>query len=260
MRASMSNPLSRQSMKSILRIFPFLMLPLMACNKENAPDCFQKGGEEISTQRAIPFQVQSIVCSDLIDLELFQSDAPFLEVSGPKNLLPELMTEFENGRISIRNENSCNIVRSYKPRLKVKVGVGEDFAYLELNGQGEVFSNDTLRLEKLEIVAQESVGDLRLILNCDDLKCINHAGVSNFSFLGEGRKAEFFHQGYGQMNAQDFIASEVYSNNNSIGELKVFSNAYLFAYIGAKGNLLYRGSPIQIDASITGSGDLIALD
>lgn len=247
-------------MKSVLRIFPFLLLSITACNKENAPDCFQKGGEEISTQRAMPFKVQSITCSDLVDLELFPSEVPFLEVSGPKNLLPELITDLENGRISIRNENTCNIVRSYKPRLKVKVGVGEELSYLELNGQGEVFSKDTLHLDQLEIVARESVGDVRLLLNCEELKCINHAGLSNFSFLGEGRKAEFFHQGYGQMKADAFSANEVYSNNNSIGELWVFSNSYLFAYIGAKGNILYRGSPLQVDASISGSGDLISLD
>lgn len=247
-------------MKSLLNVFPFFLLPFMSCNKENAPDCFQKGGEVISLQRVLPAQPQRITCSDLIDLELFQSDLPFLEVSGPKNLLPELITNYDNGNIEIRNENTCNIVRSYKPRLKVKIGVNSDFAYLELNGQGEVFSSDTLRTEKLEIMAQGCDGDLSFVLICEDLKCINHAGVSNFSFRGEGRKAEFFHQGYGGMNAEDFMASEVYSNNNSIGELKVFSNAYLFAFIGSKGNLLYRGSPSQLDANVIGSGALIALD
>ena len=248
-------------MKSLLRIFPFfLLLPFLACNKENAPDCFQKGGEEKSLQRIVPFHPESIKCYDLVDVELFQSDVPFVEVSGPQNLLPELITEFENASLEIRNENTCNIVRSYKPRLKVKIGVNSDFAYLELNGQGDVFSSDTLRTDKLEVVAQESVGDVSLILNCDDLKCINHAGVSNFSFRGEGRKAEFFHQGYASMNSEDFTASEVYSNNNSIGELKVFSNAYLFAFIGSRGNLYYKGAPIQVDASVTGSGNLIAID
>lgn len=241
-------------------IYFFTFMSLLSCNKENAPDCFQKGGEEKHVQRTLPFHPESIVCNDLVDLELIPSNEPFMEVSGPQNLLPELITEFENGNIEIRNENTCNLVRSYKPRLKVKIGVNSGFAYLGLNGQGDVFSSDTLRMDKLEIVAQESAGDVSLMLNCEDLKCINHAGVSNFSFRGEGRKAEFFHQGFGRMNGEGFIASEVYSNNNSVGELKVFSNAYLFAFIGSKGNLLYRGSPTQVDASVTGSGNLISLD
>lgn len=241
-------------------LFLFTALSFIACNKENAPDCFQKGGEQRTVVRDIEQFPATVVCNDMIDLHLFQSDVPFLEVSGPKNLLPELMTNWSNASLEISNENTCNIVRSYSPRLSVRLGVNADFKNLDVNGQGEVSSQDTLFLEALEIVASESSGDVKLVLNCDDLKCINHAGVSNFTLSGIGRKAEFFHQGFGVMNAEKFEAAEVYSNNNSIGKLKVFSKDYLFAHIGSKGNLYYRGNPLEVDASVIGSGTLIALD
>jgi len=97
-----------------------IMLFMLSCNKENAPDCFKRAGEYSTVTRMTePFS--SIELNDYIQIELYDTTIYFVEITAPRNLLPEIETSVNNGRLKIVNNNTCNLVRSFKNKITVRI-------------------------------------------------------------------------------------------------------------------------------------------
>ena len=165
-------------------IYLFVALLALGCNKPDAPDCFQSSGKDASEVRVFDGAVKRIEHYDLIDVVLVPGDENSVVVNAPSNLMPEIITSFNNGVLTIENKNTCNFVRSYKKDFIVEVQVGPEFKSYYFEGQGNVTSSDTLNLQSFEMEAYTASGDVDLLLNADDVKCFNHTGVANFRFVG----------------------------------------------------------------------------
>lgn len=245
-----------------MKKFIYLFIPLVAlsCNKPDAPDCFQSSGKDASEVRIFNSAVKKIEHFDLIDVVLVPGDENSCVVNAPSNLMPEIITSFNNGVLTIENKNTCNFVRSYKKDFIVEVTVGPEFNSYLFQGQGDVSCSDTLNLESLEIEAYTASGDVDLLVNAEDIKCFNHTGVANFRFVGNTESAEWFHQGFGTFDASSMRAQTVLSNSNSVNRLRLFANSYLYAVIQASGSIYYRGEPDVIDLEKTGDGELVPIN
>lgn len=89
-----------------------LGLLLFGCNGDNVPDCFQNSGDII--QKEI-----SLDAFDMITvferIELILIDGPDFKVvlETGEYLENDISAKVENGRLLLRNENSCNLTRNY---------------------------------------------------------------------------------------------------------------------------------------------------
>ncbi|MFM9986018.1 MAG: head GIN domain-containing protein [Flavobacteriales bacterium] len=231
-----------------------VMLLSNSCNKENAPDCFQMAGDFATVKRDID-DFESIELRDYITIELYDSSETFVEITAPKNLIPEIETKVENGKLEIENKNTCNFVRSFKKRITVRI-YAPNFIDIQNFGTGDIRSINTISSSYFKIENRKAAGEINISLMVDSVSINTHTGVANVTLQGQAQMAGLFNQGLGIIDARNLITSEAYVNNSSINDVYVYSDGYLFGYIQFSGNIYYNGSPDQIDDDIEGSGNI----
>lgn len=242
-------------MKHIV-IIAYSCLLLLSCNKPDAPDCFQKAGELHLEWRELP-AYDRIEIRDNIQVVLVQSDTEKIGVEGPVNLIPEITTSVEDGVLLIRNENTCNFVRSYKHRYTVKI-YSSHIQSITNHGNGDVISSNTLRGEYLFFENKRSIGRIDLQFDMDSMRMLNTTGYSDIVLKGTADQLFLFHQGVGIMNASGVDARAVFINSNTINDAYVRFRDYMFAALNDNGNIYYEGPAGSIDVSQPGAGTLIA--
>lgn len=225
-----------------------------SCNKENAPDCFQMAGDFETVKRDID-DFESIELRDYITIELYDSSETFVEITAPKNLIPEIETNVDNGKLKIENKNTCNFVRSFKKRITVRIYAPE-FRDIQNFGTGDIRSVNAITSSYFKIENRKAAGEINVSLSVDSVAINTHTGVANVTLQGQAAKAKLFNQGLGIIDGRNLVTSEAYVNNSSINDVYVYSDGYLFAYIQFSGNIYYNGSPDQIDDDIEGTGNI----
>lgn len=240
-------------------IIAILLILLHGCNRPSAPDCFKSAGDDSEELRMLASNVLELDINDLVEVELTTDSVASVKIIGPKNLLNEIRTEFDNGHLTIENASTCNWVRDLGIRMKVVVAAPM-LERLVYRGQGDVLFRDTVKTTQLSCEIRNGAGDLFIRHAGDSLAVVVHTGVSDVIIEGSGTKAEFFNQGIGVFDASNYTASVVLTNNNSINHMYVDVVDYLFARIGARGNTYYSGNPGSIDLDRAGDGQLIHLN
>ncbi len=244
------------SHRSLIVLLSFAVL-LFACNKEHAPDCFQTAGIDTLVIREIG-GFDQIELRDYIQYELYDSSAYMIELRGPRNLLPDIVTEINNGKLLIKNNNTCNFVRSFKKRLVVRI-YSPQFHNIQNFSTGDITSINTINGDLFKIENRNAAGNITLSLITDTVVIASHTGVADVTLKGTCDELYLFNQGVGKLDAREIIASQSFVNNSSVNDVWVYAQNYLYAYIKYSGNIFYRGSPTQIDRTINGSGKLIEL-
>ncbi|HQW58476.1 MAG TPA: DUF2807 domain-containing protein, partial [Gammaproteobacteria bacterium] len=98
----------------------FISLVQMACNKESAPDFVQTTGELTQVERTTA-EFNEIELNNSIDLVLTQDTVNRIIVEAGRNLIPDILTDVNNGKMVIKNSNKFNFLRSYKKKIRVLV-------------------------------------------------------------------------------------------------------------------------------------------
>lgn len=247
-------------MKKLTYILVLMIVVLSACDKPNAPDCFQSSGDDAQEIREFPGAITSIDHNDLVDVVLIPSTENRVTVKAPENLMPEITTSFNDGVLTIDNKNTCNVVRSYDRDIIVEIEVTDALRSYRYQGQGDITCKDTLSLDEFMFETYDGSGDIEMLIRANDVSCFNHTGVANYTWEGTAEGVEWFHQGYGAFDADRFYSKIALTNNSSINRLRVHASEYLFAVIENSGSTYYRGQPETIDTELNGAGELINLD
>lgn len=229
----------------------------MSCNKEDAPDCFQKAGSYETELRTIA-NFNSIELRDYVQIELYDSTETFVEVTAPRNLIPEIITEVKDGKLKIENRNTCNFVRSFKNKITVRI-YAPQFADIQNYSTGDISCINSISSSYFKIENHDAAGIINVKLNVDSVSINTHKGVCDVICTGTSAKTMLFNQGLGVIDSRNLISIDAYVNNSSINDVYVNSGAYLFAYISMSGNIYYSGAPTLIDDQIEGSGNVISL-
>lgn len=231
------------------------------CNTPNAPDCLKSAGEVTTEEREFEGQVTSLDLEDLIHLTVFETEAPNdrIVLRGPVNLLPGIITDFIDGGLHIRNENRCNWVRDLGIRLEAELHTSS-LRKMHYSGQGDVLFADTLYRSAFTFENSQGTGDVFLRLNADTASIVVHTGFSETLIEGEVISASLFNQGVGRMDASRLHAQVISCNNSSINELRVRASLYIYAFIGARGDVYGYGTPDQLDIERVGRGEFILVE
>ena len=240
----------------ITRTFIFFIAILcISCNKESAPDCFRKAGDEASELRLLePFD--RIELRDYIHYELTESDVYQVEITGPKNLLHKIECTVNDGQLLVRNTNTCNFVRSFRNAITVRI-YAPSFPDIQNYATGNVRTTGTIRTSPFKIENRNAAGEIRLRLDNDSLSVLTHTGVCDVMVEGQCHAANFFSQGVGLLDASGLHAAYAFVNNSSINEVRVRASEYLFALIKLDGDVLVYGNPGFVDEQDEGPGQLI---
>lgn len=229
-----------------------------SCNKENSPDCIQTAGEFVTVKRVLE-EFDLVELRDYVQIELYDSTAYFVEITAPKNLIPEIETNVNEGLLKIENKNSCNFVRSFKKRIKVRI-YAPQFRNIQNYGTGDLKCINAIVAPVFKIENRNAAGTIALNLHADTVSIATHTGVCDVLAVGQSNITNLFNQGLGIIDARALITTDAFVNNSSINNVYVNVNGYFFALIEFSGNIFYSGTPNYIDKSIRGNGRLIEID
>jgi hypothetical protein len=237
--------------------YSIILLLIFSCNKEKT-NCFKSTGKEIKIIREIsPFSKLNIY--DKINVVLVNDNRNYLEITGGENILDGIYTEVNEGELTIKNNNTCNFLRSFKKNITVTVHF-TTLNKIEYFGAGMITNTDTLVLPELEIETRHASGDVTLLTNIDSLRIISHVGVSNFYLSGNTNYFYAYSIGASIIRAENLQSGFVHINNGSMGDFYVYPINKLHVEVRSYANNYYRGSPSEITAIYSGSGKVLQMD
>lgn len=234
-----------------------LLISIAGCNREDAPDCFQLGGDFAREYRELE-GFNKIELRDYIQYELTQSNQYAIEISGPGNLLNDIITQVDNGKLTVTNNNTCNFVRSYKRKIYVRI-YAPSFGEIDHYGSGDVVSTDTLFQSRFIMNFRHATGQTNLKLHCDSVSLLMHTGSADCIARGISNTTELFANGLGFLDAADLITNNVFIRQSSIQTLKARASGYMFCLIQSRGDVIMYDCPEQVDLEQSGSGELICV-
>ncbi len=242
-------------MRQIFSLLLCFALLLISCNSEDAPDCFKSAGEIIQESRSLA-SFDQLMIEDNFQIEIIQDSIFFVEIEAPKNVLPKLETSVENGVLYISNKNTCNFVRSFKPKLQLRIHAPW-IREIQNRGTGDIRSSQTLLFPYLKIENRHAAGTIDLDIIGDSVFAYTQTGVADIILRGKVIKGELFNQGLGSIQAAELQAQELYINNSSINDITGYCSGYLFAINYFSGNITVYGQPSQTDIFQNGNGNII---
>ena len=218
--------------------------------------CISSTGKTITQERSGPLY-HYVEVYDNINLFLTQDSInPGIKVEAGENLINGITTEIKDGRLVLRNTNSCNWLR----RFDVPVNVYLNFKRLDTLmfwAAGNVTCTNEWTSDSLVFNVMEGGGQANLKLNTFKsflyitygTVCINVTGYSQVTFISS--------HGYGPIHAENLQSKFTYAFTSSPNDVYLNATVELAVKITNIGNIYYCGDPPQVSTDISGGGKLI---
>ncbi len=200
-------------------------------------------------------EVRTIAPFDKIQLDgvmsifLKQDDVESITVESDKNLLPLIEAKVQNNKLIIGTRKDAGIKKSTKMNVYISF---KNIDFLEMNGVGNVQSQNQLKLGELRII-NSAVGNLNLDLDCDNFTAdINSVGSAKFS--GKTRNAVIDHNGVGSIKAFDLLVGILRIQSNGVGDSEVNSENEIYIDVNGVGIVSYKGNATVKALNVNGLG------
>lgn len=238
-------------------VFILATMLLTSCEKDQWDDCFTSTGSMTEQHRTVG-EFYGIELHDRIDLVLEERSTGTLIVEAGSNLLGQIETNVGDGWLTIRNYNKCNWMRSFKPRITIRVSA-EQVAFLMLNGTGNISSSTTIQRSVFRLEQRSAQGSAELELDVDTCYAGLHSGAGNVTYTGSATVAYLYSGTMGHIDAMGLDAEVTVVNNSGVADIHCKASNNLDAQIFDVGDIYYSGEP-QITSQLVGSGQLIKVE
>ncbi len=237
-----------------------LFVSLISCDKENAPDCFQRTGDNTTETVLISESFESIELFDNISVSLentLPGEAASYELTGPENLLSDIELEVKNQVLTITNENTCNWVRPYD-EFHLTIKNNEIKRIFNYGSVGVNLLN--YESEKFTFEQESSVADNHIHFNGENLTINLHTGAGSAQVSGDTQNLNLYANGLGEINALEMNCPSISVNNSGRRDIYTNPSDYMFVTIKGSGSVFYTNLQINLLSDITGSGELIYIE
>jgi hypothetical protein len=241
-------------MNKSLLFFPLIAISLWACKKEQMGDCFKSTGTTTLESRNLT-AFSAVELYDRIELNYHFSPNYWIEIIAGENLVDGIQTKVEGNLLTIKNENRCNWVRSFKHKVKVDL-YAPSFSEFTYYGSGKVNFQDTLKTNFFNLELWQASGNLQLKLKAETVELKSHTGPGNITASGECNYLVAYLNGIGRIVTPNLISENGLIINRNTGYMLVNCQSEMQAEIFGQGNIEYIGNP-TIDYTNSGSGKLI---
>lgn len=241
-------------MRKLTHIVLFAFL-LSSCQKFNPGDCFTNSGaltEETREMEAFTY----LQLYNNVDVYLSYGPEYALSVRAGKNIMAGIKTEVSGKSLSIKNENTCNWVRSYDKPIEVYISAPR-IDSIQYQASGNLVSLNKFIGDSLKLDVLEGAGSIDLTLDMQRTILNLHYGTVDMKVSGYAHISELFSSGYGPADLSGLNTVFTYVTNNSTNNCYVRSNLVLEAKIGNVGDIYYSGNPPNISFEVSGTGKLI---
>lgn len=238
-------------------MFILLIFVQVSCNKEGA-GCFEGAGQVVLEERE-GGDITYIEILDDPDVVIIQKsgDRKIMVETG-KNLLKGVKTEISGNKLTIRNSNTCNWMRSFETPMKVYVEVG----YLDslvYRGSGDVITENSIVNDSVKVDIWEGSGTLIFDVDVFKSRFYIHEGTADLIVKGSCWINFLSSKAFGPADLGDLNTQFTYMYSSSPNNCFVHAEQVLAVTIDNVGNVYYKGDP-QLETVINSSGGLIKIE
>lgn len=244
--------------KKMLHKYYFILclIILSACKKADERTCIKGTGAQ--TELLIP--INSISHFNLyknIKYSLFQDSLNYIKIKGGENIVKLISVNQIENTVHIINENKCNFLRKYQSTPEVEIHA-VDFRNIYVEPSDSVIFKNQIMGDSLNIEIRNGGGSL-YINTIQHFMTINVShGTGDYVLKGSANSAEIKIQNNGFADASEFEVGYLFAYNNSTGDLKLnLENTSSLILLEGTGNIIYHGSPNNMDSTKVGAGKII---
>ena len=245
-------------MKRLITILITVMaLSLAQCGKDDGT-CISSTGKTITQDRS-GLTYHYVEVYDNINLILTQDSVNTgIKVEAGENLIDGITTEIDNGRLVLKNANSCNWLR----RFDIPVNVYLNFTRLDtliFRAAGNITCTNEWTNDSVLFNIIEGAGQANLKLNVFKSFLYIQYGTVTVYVTGFSQVTYISSRGYGPLHAENLNSKFTYASTFSPNDIFVNASVHLEVEIGNIGNAYYCGDPAEVSTNIYGGGRLIKL-
>ncbi len=232
------------------------MLVVLSCKKTEDRSCFKAYGGLVTKELNLS-DFEKVYMGPHLKYELVQDTVNKVLLIGGKNLLNFIETDVESGKLSVRNNNKCNFLRSYDKKVTAVIHF-KKLINIEFEGTEKVTCRNQLQSDYFTLSIRDGAGEFNLNLNAISLNIDVSHGWGNFVASGNVNYLRVNAQsnGYGstyQMNVSDSL--HVISNSSELLKVNT-SNCQFRGQTHQNGDIWYIGTPTVLEFNKYGDGDL----
>lgn len=247
-------------MKKIIYI-AFILL-FAGCSSDKGWDCIQTAGDIVEKEVFVaPFT--KIVVWERTKLFIKQGDELKVVVETGENLITDIEVLVVAGKLEIRNNNSCNLLRDYE-LTKVYV-TAPNITEIRSSTGYTVESIGILRFPTLTLLSEDQQnedqyhidGDFKLDLEVQDLNVVAN-GLSKFYLNGTANNANFgLFAGDSRIFSENLQIQNLTIFHRSTGKMVVNPQQSIKGKIVGLGNVISKNRPPIVEVEELYRGKLI---
>ncbi len=233
-----------------------------ACDSEEGLNCTQAAGDMVAIEIDVDF-FNRVTVLERAGLVIKQGDTQKVVLKTGENLVNDIEITVEDDRLTILNDNGCNVVRDYGLTI-VEITV-PDLKEIRSSTGLDVVSDGVLAFDDLTLVSNDgpeedffrSSGNFRLLLDVERLT-INTNKLSNFYLSGAVENAFLnWDQGDGQLFGEDLVIQNAMIFHRGTNDWHLDVKQNISGTISGYGDVILKSQPASINVDETWRGRLI---
>ncbi|MDO5987427.1 head GIN domain-containing protein [Flavivirga amylovorans] len=239
-------------------IYIFLIIIIVACDSENANDCFQRAGDIIQ-QEVIVDPFNKIFINRNIELIIKEGPIQEVVIETGKNLLNDVIAMVVDGKLTLTDNNTCNYVRDYES-TKVYV-TSPNITEIRSSTQYDISSDGVLTYPSLTILSEDfgdpstiTIANFRLQIDNNTFRAVFN-NISNCFISGKTENLSLiFASGISRFEGRDLIAQKVDLWNRGSNDMIVNPQQEIKGTISGVGDVISVNRPpiVEVDQLYTG--------
>jgi hypothetical protein len=239
-----------------------LIIVFISCDSENANDCLQVDGDDITRTIELPF-FDKVRTENDMRLEITQGETQSITIETKENLFNDLVFKVEDDTFIMQNKNGCNVFRNFGQTL-VRITV-PNLTFIKNSATYEIRSKGTLsfpvvRLESITTLGIDDTnksGDFFLDLQSERISVVAN-GMSDFHITGTTEDLNIiFSDEFPKFYGEDFIAQDVVVSHTGAAPMIVNPQESITGTIRATGDVIAKNMPPIIDVEELFTGRLL---
>ncbi|OMP31542.1 head GIN domain-containing protein [Mangrovimonas sp. DI 80] len=241
-------------------IYIFVLLLIVACDSENANDCFQTSGSIIQQEFEVS-EFERILVNRDIEVILAEGDFQVLVETG-ENLINDVSVKVVDGELQLADNNTCNYVRDYGV-TKIYV-TAPNIKTIRSSTQYDISSEGTLNFPILQLLSEDynapdsfTTGDFKLDVNASEVKIVAN-NMASFYITGQTENLFVgFYAGAGRFEGEALIAQHVDIYHRGSNDMIVNPQQSLSGKILGPGDVISLNEPSEVTLETLYTGNLI---
>lgn len=190
-----------------------------------------------------------IEVSGAFEIILKQAATEEVTVEADANLLPLIRTEVVGGTLMIETRKPIHHVTVMKVYVTVK-----DLKRIDVSGAVDINTDGRITVPELTIDAS-GASDSKMDIAVQKLR-LGSSGASKMKFSGSAIEVNMDLSGASDIFAFDMPAESYDLEISGAGNAEINVSKKIRAEISGAGNVKYKGSPTEVDQSVSGAGTI----